>query len=356
MDWFALFGYPRIFLSDNGTHFRNTLVAELVRRTRLEKHHFTIPYCATGRSSVERVNLDIVNLLTILLAETDRPTSEWPHYTPVLEDVCNSYESKTTANYSARKVMVGLARTNPVDRALESKDPDERIVFIKDTKELINVNIHKREIQRHIATLAESLEAIHAEVDKATEKRRAENRKQQDKRIKHVRVTTLGVGDFCLRAAVKRVDKTTSKIHVNWLGPYRILGEPETNIYEVQSLRDENEIFEMHATRIKPYLHGADCLETELLSEHLAAEASRRTPIDKILDVRWESGSDPHYVFMVSWRGFSPLENSWEPLEGLYEDVPQMIQDFVRRMPDSKMKDELKSSLSVFKQAHVVRR
>jgi hypothetical protein len=35
------------------------------------------------------------------------------------------------------------------------------------------------------------------------------------------------------------------------------------------------------------------------------------------------------YEVLVQWLGFSDEDNSWEPIESLYDDVPLLLHDFL---------------------------
>ena len=61
MHWFSLFGYPKMFISDQGSHFKNTVMSELSKRYGI-RHHFTTPYCPWANGSVERANRDILKV------------------------------------------------------------------------------------------------------------------------------------------------------------------------------------------------------------------------------------------------------------------------------------------------------
>lgn len=68
---------------------------------------------------------------------------------------------------------------------------------------------------------------------------------------------------------------------------------------------------EMDVTEVLPYANDAD--EAYL--------------IDSILDIRLSGSS---YDCKVRWMGFGPEEDSWEPIERLFEDVPLLLQNFLQ--------------------------
>jgi hypothetical protein len=38
---------------------------------------------------------------------------------------------------------------------------------------------------------------------------------------------------------------------------------------------------------------------------------------------------------MVKWKGFDDVENTWEGLEIMRHDVPEMVRDFIMEMKDT---------------------
>jgi hypothetical protein len=68
VDWYKRFGVPETHFSDKGSHFKNTVVAELndILKT---KHHFTTAYSPKSNGTVERVNREIMKVLRSLVSE-----------------------------------------------------------------------------------------------------------------------------------------------------------------------------------------------------------------------------------------------------------------------------------------------
>ena len=66
--WYARYGIVTHFISDQGTHFMNSLLTEL-RQFWGATHHFTQEYCPWANGTIERVNRDILNIYRKLLNE-----------------------------------------------------------------------------------------------------------------------------------------------------------------------------------------------------------------------------------------------------------------------------------------------
>ena len=52
--------------------------------------------------------------------------------------------------------------------------------------------------------------------------------------------------------------------------------------------------------------------------------------MDKILQWRHTAGG---VQLRVRWLGFESSDDTWEPLDTLYEDVTELIQEFVNKFP-----------------------
>ena len=61
LEWFSRFGVVYIWVSDQGSHFKNAVVKDLNDRLQAQ-HHFTLPYCPWANGTVERVNRDILDV------------------------------------------------------------------------------------------------------------------------------------------------------------------------------------------------------------------------------------------------------------------------------------------------------
>eukprot|EP00644_Phytophthora_capsici_P017878 jgi/Phyca11/126394/e_gw1.62.241.1 len=62
LDWHSRYGVPPSWVSDQGTHFKNEVVAELSRRLRTQQT-FTPAYSPWVNGSIERINRDILHVI-----------------------------------------------------------------------------------------------------------------------------------------------------------------------------------------------------------------------------------------------------------------------------------------------------
>ena len=129
-----------------------------------------------------------------------------------------------------------------------------------------------------------------------------------------------------LVADVKR--KERAKLLCQWLGPYRITAVTSPYIFTVESLVD-NSTRVVHASRMQFY-SDANLNVTRELVEHISMQGLS-FQVDSIVDFR---SVDGQIELLVSWRGFTDVESSWEPLLIMNTDVPQLVATFISSLPD----------------------
>ena len=67
-DWFSSYGVVPTWVSDQGSHFKNTVIRELNEKLGAE-HKFSLPYCPWSNGTIERVNRDAKSVFQALLSE-----------------------------------------------------------------------------------------------------------------------------------------------------------------------------------------------------------------------------------------------------------------------------------------------
>jgi hypothetical protein len=53
--------------------------------------------------------------------------------------------------------------------------------------------------------------------------------------------------------------------------------------------------------------------------------------VDKFKKIRYHNGK---YELLTSWRGFNFNEDSFEPIENMVADVPEMVKAFLKKLND----------------------
>ncbi|KAE9262378.1 hypothetical protein PR003_g33561 [Phytophthora rubi] len=157
------------------------------------------------------------------------------------------------------------------------------------------------------------------------------------KRERGDNMVNVDVGDYVLRSRVD--EKRQNKLLVTWVGPYAVTAAHAHNVFTVKQLVTGEEL-DVHASRLK-FFADKDLEVTEELLEHVAAQGI----ILRVLELvrhRWNDESRS-YEILVGWHGLEAIEDSWEPLTAMYNDVSTLVQAYVATAKDSKLERHLEA-------------
>ena len=82
----------------------------------------------------------------------------------------------------------------------------------------------------------------------------------------------------------------------------------------------------MHASRLK-YYHDETLNVSSELIDHISSQGMT-LETDQLKDLRLNP-SNSKWEILVSWRGFDIVEDSWEPFENLWTDIPRKTLEFL---------------------------
>jgi transposase InsO family protein len=310
--WFSEYRVAEIWISDQGTHFKNETMKQLQTLLRTN-HHFVTAYCPWANGTVERVNRDLLAVLRALLHETKKKLEEWPDLIPVVQFVLNHTEVKSLGNHAPVEVHNGTKPSSALDA-----------VFASSKNEVMAIPPETDTIKQHYSRLMESLTKIHKEVDEAKKKDSGKNRRQK-KGTSNKALPNFEIGDYVLWSQVRDIN-TMGKLAVIWRGPYRIVGTVSEYVYETEHLITEQRR-QVHITRLK-YYHDPSLEITEELQQHIERQGVLY-PMDEIRELR-QNEISKKWELLISWKGFERIEDSWEPLEIMMEDIPIKVLEFLR--------------------------
>jgi hypothetical protein len=304
----ALFGTPKVLLTDQSPAFNNELLAELSERTRMD-HRFTTAKAHWSMGKVERRNQVLGGVLRKVLSETRLDLAEWESTLPLLQSVLNHTPTRGNGGKTASFCWSGISPTNPLDDFVDSKEVWHSVGLTEAEKAALAnewVAIHQqREVwlhdtQEQLAHLARSA------------KRRG---------VKKIDFT---VGDYVLVAN----REAKSKHDYRWVGPAQVVGvRDDGNVFEIQQItrRTREGVTEtIHGSHLKLFDHANFVVTPELLqqSEYFA---KKRWGVSQLLDIRLVRDQ---WQVSVLWD--SALV-SWEPLEILLEDVNVLVTEWLKQ-------------------------
>jgi hypothetical protein len=145
------------------------------------------------------------------------------------------------------------------------------------------------------------------------------NRRRRKNSVPGIQTHNFEKGDFVLVGTGKIKDK----LEARWKGPFRITRVVNESVFEVENLITGS-CKEVHYVRLRPY-NDADL--NAQIKEHLQYH-TQCFEVKEILKERDNKGTKE---LLVKWRGFEEEEATWEPLETIIEDVPQLYESFKQR-------------------------
>jgi hypothetical protein len=154
-----MFGMPKVWVSDKGTHFVNGVIAELARFTG-SKCEYILAYCHWRNGSVERVNRDLLQAFKAIIAETKLEIEQWTEIVLTVMCVLNHTISQSLAGKTAIECFTALKPASVVD-----------LFFL--LEELAKPTMHElQHCADEIQQLQESLANIHLEIADIEDHRR----------------------------------------------------------------------------------------------------------------------------------------------------------------------------------------
>jgi hypothetical protein len=112
---------------------------------------------------------------------------------------------------------------------------------------------------------------------------------------------------------------------LRWRGPQRIVGTLSDLVYEVQDLINDG-ITSVHTSRLRFYHDPSLDISADLLAQ--ISHNNQGYTVQSLDDLRYDPEGQ-EFLVLVSWLGFEPQENTWEPLLQLSEDIPDLVRQLL---------------------------
>ena len=317
LNWFSAFGISHVWVSDQGSHFKNTVMTAL-RKSLAIKHHFTTAYTPWANGTVERVCREVLRAARALLSEFRMRRKQWPSVVKIIQSVLNNSPSKHRGNIAPLTGFTGRKPDRPLASILKDHTSTVHSMEFIRAQQLINTEL-----------LGKAIDRIHKRVKDNAEKGRHAAR-QRHSRKTGVENCNFDVGDYVL---VSRRDADhVDKLCVRWSGPRRIRRVLTQKLFEVEDLRNGS-VETIHATRIRFY-HDSSLNVSEELIAHIAHN-EQGYEVEDIKEIRY-SRKEKNFEVRVHWKGFeSPQDDTWEELKKMREDVPDIVSRFLQKRKGS---------------------
>ena len=252
--WASRYGLPYVWISDQGTHFKNKVMQALALRLKVE-HRFSVAYSPWRNGTVERLNRDLLQVMRILLQEYGLAVEEWPYLLPVVQANLNMTKVRTLKGECPCTVMTGLEPRTPLDVIVGDVAKDLRLNR--------RVEWDKGSLSTSMYAMKESLKDMHKEIADAREKAYW----RREALHTHGETFSAHVGDYVLWSRVD--EKRQNKLMVTWIGPYRIKEVLDCSCVIEHLITGECR--EAHDSRLKPYAES-DLNITEEILQHISAQ------------------------------------------------------------------------------------
>eukprot|EP00924_Labyrinthula_sp_SR-Ha-C_P005043 maker-scaffold_1-snap-gene-19.25-mRNA-1 protein AED:0.15 eAED:0.18 QI:0/0/0/1/0/0/3/0/431 len=314
--WKELIGLPPTFtlLSDNGSHFNNEVLRQFESRFPAE-HKFSIVYSPWSNGSIEVMNRLVLRVLLQLCSCYMIDKDKWSELLPQVMDVMNNSRSRhgyspnelTTYLYTAK----GLNKIAEIDKTSilpivthgklrECKDPEK---FKSAAEKLMQIILNRRNT-----------------VEPIIKESRDRSRKYINAKFRSTSVN-FAAGDFVL---IYRVGTPwlNDKISLRWIGPYIVAAVEGEYCYRVKSIEGKYSF----ATN-----DSVSDFKVNSEIKHSFYYNQGSYYVKKLLDLR---NTIDGFEVLIWWKGFPKSDANWQSMRRLYEDVPQIVKEFVRKNKD----------------------
>lgn len=283
-EWICRKGVPNLLVSDNGKEFANSILEELCKLMRIDKHLIT-SYHPQANAQCERFNRDMRKYLMTMLEET----SDWVTYLKPLQ-----FAHNTALNKSTRYTPHYLTFLD---------DPR-----LPDSLDVRNVTYS----DSYTANAFRRLQYAYNLVYKNNEKAREEYTKQFNKKSK---ARQFEIGDEVLVSFPVPLSVVNKKLSTIWKGPFRVI-EANENILKVQS-SPRSKIITIHVNRVQLFHHFKDVVT-------IPTQLENTTPSHTPVEAEEEEDEDDYEGLEVREQQVEEV-NEEEQVEEVVLPIPAPI-------------------------------
>ncbi len=319
LQWILLFGPMQILTSDQGSQFTSNLLKELAENYGF-RHHIGAVDVHHNMASIERANRQILELFRSIMSELEIPFTDWTAVYDIVQFALNNRISIRLNNKTPLTVFTQLPSRNGFLELLF----EHHLGIV--TKDEWLGKFHLR-----ISELQKSLEETITEVNhiKNNQSKAASLLRQKQKGVKPI---TFNIGDWVY--IVKHGRQVKSKLEKGAFGPCQIVAQidPQSKYrWRVKNILLDK-YYDVHAEHMLEFAKENEISHTtfhdnETLKNHVARNESG-FEVDSIIGHR-KHGSG--WQLLIHWKGYSKEYDSWEPMEVMNVDIPQLVKKYLKR-------------------------
>ena len=319
LEWRGHFSFEKDFLlvTDNGSHFANEILKKLSEYVRFSQK-FTVAYAPWTNGIIERINKPILKAVKALVSEYGLTAKEWPMLVPTVTHLINNRKSATRLNHSPNELFMG----HGWDEEVMPEETREAYLMQIGDQQRMPRNWEK--VREYITNLNKGLEEKRKRVYKFLLDKRLHQR--QDRRLKTLQYQT---GDYVMlsKANTKR---ERDKIKPVWYGPFQVIEIVSNNVYRVESLLGQEKV--VHASFM--WFYEPKGYEPTMEVRNIFLQDQGELEIEEIRSWKVIRGEAK---FEVKWLGFEDDQNTWETLQHLMEQVPELVVGYAEKTKDKKL-------------------
>ena len=112
-----------------------------------------------------------------------------------------------------------------------------------------------------------------------------------------------------------------------WVGPYQIQEILSPNVYVVQSLTNKRQT--VHSSRL--ILYSGSSFIPPPKWKNIYVQNFEALEVDEIVNITLNTKvKTPYYQVEIKWLGFEEVDNTFQRLEPVYEDLPLLVRKFLK--------------------------
>jgi RNase H-like domain found in reverse transcriptase/Integrase zinc binding domain/Chromo (CHRromatin Organisation MOdifier) domain len=291
----GIFGTPLYLVSDNGQQFVADLVKQFNELVGTIQVPIT-PYSHEENSLVERSHLETLRHVRALVYD-HQENKHWRKFLPLVQRIVNA-QDLPAIGCTPNDMLFGKAIDTNQGIFLE---------FSKQEQEQLQVDEYLSRLCKEQARLIKRAEEL------LHEHHLKHNRKV-------VKVTEFPVGSYVLvqyPPGPGRRSQPPTKLHTNLKGPLRVVKHEGANYWLQDIVTGKTRKLPVHVSRLVPFKYNP----THTSPKDVARRDLQEFYVHEILQHRYTSLQDRktkgNMEFLVSWLGYGPEWNSWEPWRNL---------------------------------------
>jgi hypothetical protein len=296
-------GLPDQIISDRGAQFVSSFTRELNRLLGIQTALSTAFHPQTD-GQTERVNQEIEQYLRMFVNQRQ---DDWTEWLPLAEFAYNNRVHSST----------------------------RRTPFEIDTGQHPRMGVEPRR-----QTRVEAVEEFTSRIQKATEEAQSALKQAADDMSRfHDRHrgedTTFKVGDkVWLDSRNIKTTRPAKKLDYRWFGPFPIEQVISKNAYKLKLTAPFKRVHPVfHVSLLRQFIPDtiAERPQPTQPAPEIDEEGEEVYEVEKLLDSRLRG---PQLQYLVSWKGYGPEHNSWEP-EGNLKGSRRLIAKFHQENPSA---------------------